>query len=102
MKFDAETVKKVAHLARLDLTAEETNRYADQLSKILGYIDQLNAYDTKNVEPLAQVQEYATPLREDVVKPGPGAEAMLACAPESVFENFKVPQVMASKDGGGE
>ena len=99
MEFTEETVNKVAHLARLELTPAETTKFATQLGQILGYIEKLNELDTKNVEPLTQVQEYATPLRDDVVKQIASPAEILACAPESVFENFKVPQVIASKDG---
>ena len=99
IKFTEETVSKVAYLARMELTPAETSKFATQLGQILGYIEKLNELDTANVEPLTQVQEYATPLREDIVVQGASPESILACAPESVFENFKVPQVIASKDG---
>ena len=99
-KFDVETVKKVAHLARLEITDEEANTFTSQLGHILKYIDKLNELDTKNVEPITQVLNIETPMREDAVAPSLGAEALLASAPEQIFENYKVPQVIASKDGG--
>lgn len=99
-EFDIETVKKVAHLARLEISDDEAKVYASQIGHVLKYIDKLNELNTSNVEPISQVLTIETPLREDVVIESLGAEAILAPAPEHLFENYKVPQVIASKDGG--
>ncbi len=48
-------VKHVAKLANLPITDEEVEKYSDQLSKILGYIEQLNSVDTSHVEPTFNV-----------------------------------------------
>ncbi len=55
MKLTLEQVKKVAKLANLPLSAEEVEIYANQLSAILDYIDQLNKVDTEGVEPTYNV-----------------------------------------------
>lgn len=52
MKID---VKKVAKLANLQLSSGEEEKYSEQLTKILAYIDQLNEVDTENVEPTYNV-----------------------------------------------
>jgi aspartyl-tRNA(Asn)/glutamyl-tRNA(Gln) amidotransferase subunit C len=95
--FGPETVTRVADLARLQLTPEETNRFAAQLASVLAYIEKLNELDTTQVEPLTHPLELDTPLRPDVARPSPGAAAMLESAPEHLYDSFKVPQVM----GGG-
>lgn len=95
--FSSETVMKVAHLARLELTAEETAKFSSQLTKILDYVEKLNSLDTSKVEPMTQVHDVETPLREDETRPSPGAAAILDSAPEQVFDNYKVPQVIATK-----
>jgi aspartyl-tRNA(Asn)/glutamyl-tRNA(Gln) amidotransferase subunit C len=96
-KFGSETVRKTADLARLNLTDEEVAKFADQLGGILGYIEKLSKLDTTNVEPLTHPLSLATPLREDEVHPSPGPAVMLDVAPEQLYENYKVPQVI----GGG-
>ena len=55
MKLSEDKVKHVAKLANLPLTSEEKEKYSQQLSKILDYIDQLNSINTSNVEPTFNV-----------------------------------------------
>lgn len=62
MKID---VKHVAKLANLPLTSEEEKKYADQLSKILEYIEQLNRADTSKVEPTFNVSGQENVMAED-------------------------------------
>lgn len=64
MKID---VKKVTKLANLQLTPDEEEKYSEQLSKILGYIDQLNEVDTTNVEPTYNVSGLSNVMRKDEV-----------------------------------
>lgn len=56
-RLDRGQVKHVAKLANLPLTEEETEKYSEQLSKILDYIDQLNRADTSKVEPIFNTTE---------------------------------------------
>lgn len=65
MKLTSDQVKKVAKLANLPLSNEEEEKYADQLSNILDYIEQLNKVDTSNVEPTFNVTVQANVMRED-------------------------------------
>ncbi|MGH9681782.1 MAG: Asp-tRNA(Asn)/Glu-tRNA(Gln) amidotransferase subunit GatC, partial [Candidatus Acidiferrales bacterium] len=70
MKISREDVLKVAALANLELSDAEVETYRGQLDDILTYIDQLNAIDTSNVEPMTQVVAVSAeeiPLREDMV-----------------------------------
>lgn len=62
MKID---VKKVAKLANLPLTSDEENKYSEQISKILDYIDQLNSVDTSNIEPTYNVTGLVNIIRLD-------------------------------------
>lgn len=64
MKID---VKKVAKLANLQLTPEEEEKYSEQLSKILEYIDKLNEVNTENVEPTYNVTGLSNVMRPDEV-----------------------------------
>lgn len=66
MKLSADQVKHVAKLANLPLSEEETEKYGEQLSKILDYIDQLNKADTSGVEPTFNVTGLENVIREDI------------------------------------
>ena len=97
MKITEQEVRRVAELANLALTPEEIARMALDMDGILSHMDQLNALDTSNVPPMAQVlfegEETAT-LREDRERPTlPNAEA-LANAPLAGSGYFKVPKVI--------
>lgn len=68
MKLTNDQVKKVAKLANLPIQEEELEKYSDQLSKILDYIDQLKTVDTESVEPTFNVTGNKTVTRPDEVK----------------------------------
>ncbi|MFH0936981.1 MAG: Asp-tRNA(Asn)/Glu-tRNA(Gln) amidotransferase subunit GatC [Candidatus Daviesbacteria bacterium] len=76
MKLTSSQVNKVAQLANLPLTSEEEQKYSEQLSKILDYIDQLNQAETENVEPIFNVTGLVNVMRKDEVEPSlPQSEA---------------------------
>lgn len=93
-KFTEDDVRKIANLARLELTDAEVTKFANQLGDVLGYIQKLNEIDTHGVEPMTTPHAFDTPLRNDEVVESPGAAAMLQNAPEQMYENYKVPQVI--------
>jgi aspartyl-tRNA(Asn)/glutamyl-tRNA(Gln) amidotransferase subunit C len=94
MPLSEKDVRYVALLSRLEVTDEEATRYTQQLSSILGYIEQLNALDTKDVEPLSHVLDLKNVFREDVVKPSFSQAEVLSNAPEPQAGHFKVPRIM--------
>tara|TARA_R110002095_G_scaffold157638_1_gene136712 strand:- start:3905 stop:4192 length:288 start_codon:yes stop_codon:yes gene_type:complete len=94
MSLDKETVRKVASLARIRMNDEELERMAPQLSKIIGFIEQLGEVNTDNVEPLANVVDITLPLREDAVTDGDCVEKVLKNAPEETQGYFVVPKVV--------
>ena len=67
MSLSKEDVARIAHLARLAIPEDRLAPLATQLSGILTFVEQMNAVDTKNVEPLAHPQDLTARLREDVV-----------------------------------
>lgn len=93
-KMDAATVEYVANLSRIDLSEEERVLFADQLSNILSYIEQLNQLDTANVAPLAQAVEIPNVLRDDVVRESLKPSEALANAPEKAGDFYKVPAIL--------
>ncbi len=67
MKLSKEEVKHIALLARLGLTEEEIERYANQISSILDYVEILKEVNTDGIEPTAQVTGLENVMREDVM-----------------------------------
>lgn len=102
MSVTLETLKHTAELARLDLSllpTEEQNRLAEQMSRILAFVDQLSEVDVESEEPMTHPIALPTALAEDVAVATPGAAAMLANAPVRMGDQIVVPRVL---DGGGE
>lgn len=91
-------VEKIADLARLELTAEETDVFTEQLSSIIGYVEKLNELDTTEVAPVSHCApaggdaEYA--MRDDQVRPSLGQRLAVENAPDSEAGYFKVPRVI--------
>lgn len=94
MSLDQATVKKVASLARIEMSDEELGKYGPQLSNIISFVEQLAEVDTDNVKPLASVVDIKLRLREDKVNDGGIAEDVLANAPEELENFFVVPKVV--------
>ena len=94
MKIARADVERVAMLARLQLTEDETVQLTAQLDKILSYMDKLNEIDTAHVEPFSLAAERAQVYREDSVANKPDTEALLANAPERDHSFFKVPKIL--------
>jgi aspartyl-tRNA(Asn)/glutamyl-tRNA(Gln) amidotransferase subunit C len=94
MALTNEQVEHVAMLARLGLSDDERERLREQLSTILGHIDQLRAVDTSDVPPTAQVIPLAPVLRDDVVQPSLPVEQVLANAPRTEGGFIKVRAIL--------
>ncbi len=98
MPITQNEVEKIAHLANLELTAEEKRLFSNQLAAIVEYVDQLDELDTSEVAPWQTrgVGEVAASYaaREDAVEPGLGQEQALDQAPDHDDEHFLVPRVI--------
>ena len=95
MTIDTDTVRHVALLARLELSEEELERYARELSAVLDYVAQLDALGLENEEPMAQVNDEFPKPREDRARPCPlTREEALSQAPASDGTYFLVPPVV--------
>jgi aspartyl-tRNA(Asn)/glutamyl-tRNA(Gln) amidotransferase subunit C len=86
-----EQVHHVARLARLELSDEELDRMAGELSKVLGHIEKIRELDLDGVEPTSHVLDVTNVLREDVPVPSLPRDVALAGAPEPVAGGFGVP-----------
>jgi aspartyl-tRNA(Asn)/glutamyl-tRNA(Gln) amidotransferase subunit C len=96
MPLSINEVRHIARLARLHLSPEEEQRYAEQLSAILDYAARLSSIDTSAVPPTATVLPFPAPLRPDEVRPSLDQSRALANAPESEDGLFRVPPVLES------
>ncbi|HCO92783.1 MAG TPA: Asp-tRNA(Asn)/Glu-tRNA(Gln) amidotransferase GatCAB subunit C [Phycisphaerales bacterium] len=97
--MDEPQVRKVAKLARLELTDAEVQEFTGQLSAILEYVEKMNELDTGNVEPLAHCLPISNVFRKDCVKESLGTEKTLANAPQRDGEFFKVPKILDDSSG---
>ena len=93
-KVSKEEVKKIASLARLELSDDEVELYTNQLNDILLYMEQLNELNTNNVEPLSHVLDLTNVTRKDVERPSMDREDVLKNAPETDGEYFIVPKII--------
>lgn len=87
-------IEHVAHLARLDLTADERALFGPQLLHILEYVETLQALPTDDIEATFQVLPLANVLRDDVQRPGLDRDAALANAPRAEDGCFRVPRIL--------
>ena len=94
MTLTIEDVRKIAFLARLDLTPQEEERYTGQLSAILEYAARLQEVDTTHIPPTASVLPLEAPLRKDEARPSIVPERILSNAPASEQGMFRVPPVL--------
>lgn len=94
MSLSPEQVRQVAHLARLELRAEQVDPYAHQLSNILELVDRLSAADTAGVAPMAHPMDMTQRLRPDQVTESDRREAFQAHAPAVENGLFLVPKVI--------
>jgi len=94
MTIDKETVEKVAHLARLELTEDEKETMIADMSKILGFMAKLNEIDTSGVEPLVYMTNEVNVLREDVIVQEITHQEALQNAPKHDEDYFLVAKVI--------
>ncbi len=93
-KISSSDVRKVAHLARLELPDDQIETYTAQLEEILSYIDHLQAVDTKNVPPTTRAVEVINAMREDLVNVNCSREDILNQAPHREGDFFRVPKIL--------
>ena len=94
MSLTEADVKRMAHLARIEIAQTEVAPMLAQLSNIMGLVEQMQAVDTTGVAPMAHAQDLSLRLREDRVTETDQHEAFQAVAPEVEAGLYLVPQVM--------
>jgi aspartyl-tRNA(Asn)/glutamyl-tRNA(Gln) amidotransferase subunit C len=94
MALSREEVDHIASLACLDLTNEEKERYRQQLSEILAYMDSLTAVDTEEIPPTSSVLPPQSVLRPDEAAQPLSTRELLSNAPQVEKNQFRVPPVL--------
>jgi aspartyl-tRNA(Asn)/glutamyl-tRNA(Gln) amidotransferase subunit C len=94
MALDKAAVAHIATLARIRLAEAELEPLADELSRILDWVEQLNEVDTTEVPPMASAAAATLPMRDDTVSDGGCRDAILGNAPRTARGFFTVPKVV--------
>lgn len=94
MSVSKDEVQYVAHLARLQLSKEETERLAGDMNEILDYMETLDEVDTSDVKPLEHVIDLEYRFREDKAKTPISHDDALKNAPDADTDYFRVPRVI--------
>ena len=94
MSVDADTVRRIAHLARIAVADSEVENLRAELNAMLAFVELLQEVNVEGVEPMTSVTPMAMKKRHDVVTAGDDAEAVLKNAPQSADNFFLVPKVV--------
>lgn len=94
MSLTLEQVRRIAQLARIEISDAEAESTLGQLNGIFSLIEEMQAVDTRGVEPMAHAQDLAQRLREDRVTEVDRRDAYQAVAPETEAGLYLVPKVI--------
>ncbi|WIM68662.1 Asp-tRNA(Asn)/Glu-tRNA(Gln) amidotransferase subunit GatC [Corynebacterium breve] len=93
-----EDIARLASLARLRMTDDELDSYADQMDTILEAVAKVSQVDTEGVEPMSHPHSIEAPMREDIVVDTLTQEQALSQAPEVEDDRFVVPQILGEAE----
>jgi aspartyl-tRNA(Asn)/glutamyl-tRNA(Gln) amidotransferase subunit C len=94
MSVDADTVRRIAHLARIAVADDEVEHLRGELNAMLAFVEQLSEVNVEGVEPMTSVTPMEMKKRSDVVTDGGDVEAILKNAPAREGNFFAVPKVV--------
>lgn len=97
MELSHDEVRRIAELAKLDLTDAEIGLYAGQLSNILQYFERLKEVDTSHIEPTASVLPLKNVFRADKAAAPLSPEEVIRNAPDALGEQFLVSAVLGDE-----
>ena len=94
-QISRDDVLHLAQLSRLQLDEDEVDSLAEDITNILGYVEQLDELDTENIEPTYQVTGLDSVWRDDEINTSDvSKEALLALSPDKADNQVKVPKVL--------
>ena len=94
MDIDKKLVKKIATLSRIKVEENEVERFSNELSKIISWVEKLNEVDTKDIIPITNPSDIKIPYRKDEINDGKIKDKILKNAPEKKAGYFIVPKVV--------
>ena len=94
MALSDDDVRKITHLARLGLADADVRPYAESLSAILGFVEQMRAVDTAQITPMAHPLDAVQRLRADVVSERDQRDRFQSIAPQVDAGLYLVPKVI--------
>ncbi len=94
MSVDADTVRRIAHLARIAVAEDEVEHLKGELNAILAFVEQLSEVNVEGVEPMTSVTPMDMKKRADEVTDGGIADDMVRNAPATEGHFFLVPKVV--------
>jgi aspartyl-tRNA(Asn)/glutamyl-tRNA(Gln) amidotransferase subunit C len=94
MSLTIDDVKRIAHLARIEVDADEAGQVLGQLSGIFALIGEMQAVDTDGVEPMSHAQDLMLRLRDDAVSESDQHVAFQSIAPQVEGDLYLVPKVI--------
>jgi aspartyl-tRNA(Asn)/glutamyl-tRNA(Gln) amidotransferase subunit C len=94
MSVDADTVRRIARLARIAVKEDEVEHLRGELNAMLAFVEQLSEVNVEGVEPMTSVTPMVMRQRKDEVTDGNDPEAVLSNAPKSDDNFYLVPKVI--------
>jgi len=94
MSLANDDVRRIAALARIAITADESTQVLERLNRVLALIDEMRAVDVSGVEPMAHAQQLGQRLREDKVTESDRHELYQSVAPAVEADLYLVPKVI--------
>ncbi len=94
MSLDKDAVKNIAHLARIRVADEDLDGLVAELSRIIGWVEQLAEVDDEGVRPMISVADMSLPERDDVITDGDCRDKVLANAPDRDDGFYAVPKMI--------
>jgi aspartyl-tRNA(Asn)/glutamyl-tRNA(Gln) amidotransferase subunit C len=94
MSVDADTVRRIAHLARIAVNEDEVEHLKGELNAILAFVEQLAEVNVEGVEPMTSVTHMTMKKRHDQVTDGGIPDDIVRNAPATEGHYFLVPKVV--------
>lgn len=94
MKVDKDTLKKIAHLSRVEIDPKDEKGLLKDLEQIVSWVEKLDSLDTKGIEPLRHMTMEKNRLRPDEAENTLAKDKALENAPEHDQHFFRVPKVL--------
>ena len=94
MSITKDTILKIANLAKISITSDETEKLENEISSIISWVETLNEVDTDNIEPMTNSLQSSLRMREDEVNDGNKTKDILLNSPTEDDNFFVVPKVI--------